>query len=566
VPPGTTAWTAPGWPTPPVHGHGGPAEDLSVPRRLHPVTPVLDLVVQIRQLALPIVILALGGAQGAIGVGTIVLIMGLVLGLRILRWTRYSYRIDGDALRIEEGVLRRTRRTVPLARIQQVDVQRALRHRVAGVAALRVDTAGGAGGAEATLDVIALDEAERLRRVLLAARDRAQGLAAADSAATPTGTGTAPAGPEVADDDPTVSAGPPPAEGEPDGIGAARPGEPPAQPWAGPEDEGDVVLTIPARRLAVGGMTGARLAAVLIVVGSALRLLDDLPEGLARDVLDAVPTGGTILLLLVMVGLPLSLVVAAVSAMLSDGGFTLTARRGALHVRRGVLDQREATVGLHRVQAVRIEQNPVRRLLGLAQVQLQSAGSGTSASGDVTRVTVPVVQVRDLDALLGRVLPGVDALPELAPAPPAARRRAMIRRVVPTALVFGFLPLLSDPRPVGVAIYVGLLVAALLLGEAAYRGLGHAAVDGHVVARRGTLTRETVVVPVARTQSTRLRSSPLQRRARLASLYVDVAGRGRTPAIIDGPAPRLAELRTAVLGTDAARADEAAVRRRARAA
>jgi putative membrane protein len=522
-----------------------------VPRRLHPVTPVLDLVVQIRQLALPIVVLALGGAQGAIGVGTILFLFAAVLGLRILRWTRYSYRIDGDALRIEEGVLRRTRRTVPLARIQQVDVQRALRHRVAGVAALRVDTAGGAGGAEATLDVISLDEAERLRRVLLAARDRAQARSGAEAAPPSDGTG------EAGEDGEAVEAvGPHPGE------------HPVARPWLPSEDhdEGRTILTVPAGRLAIGGMTGARLAAVLIIVGSALRLLDDLPEGLARDILDAVPAAGTALLLLVVVGLPLSLAVAAGSAVLSDGGFTLSARRGALQVRRGVLDQREATVGLHRVQAVRIEQNPVRRLLGLVQVQLQSAGSGTSASGDVTRVTIPVVPTTELDRLLSEVLPGFNALPELAPAPGAARRRAMVRRALPVALVL--VPIAASTEPLGTpgALAVAGVVLALLLGEAAYRGLGHATVAGHVVARRGSLTRETVVVPIARTQSTRLRSSPLQRRARLASLYVDVAGRGRTPAIIDGPAPRLAQLRTAVLGTDAARADEAAVRRRARAA
>jgi putative membrane protein len=194
-----------------------------VPRRLHPVTPVLDLVVQVRQLALPIVILALGGAQGAIGVGTILVLVGVVLGLRVLRWTRYSYRIDGDALRIEEGVLRRTRRTVPLARIQQVDVQRALRHRVASVAALRVDTAGGSGGAEATLDVISLDEAERLRRVLLAARDRAQARTDPQVHSSGGPVGPAPGTPAAA-----PGAGPPGSAPQPEGSGTTHAGEPTA--------------------------------------------------------------------------------------------------------------------------------------------------------------------------------------------------------------------------------------------------------------------------------------------------------------------------------------------------
>jgi putative membrane protein len=221
-------------------------------------------------------------------------------------------------------------------------------------------------------------------------------------------------------------------------------------------------------------------------------------------------------------------------------------------------------VGLHRVQAVRITQNPLRRALGLAQVQLQSAGSGTSASGDVTRVTIPVVSTAELDRIVGEVLPGAAPLPDLVPAPPRARRRALLRRIVPATLVAGPVVALTWPDPTPAIIAGSALVAAAGLGELFYRGLGHASRPGHVTARRGSLVRETVVVPTARTQSARLRSSPMQRRAGLATLLVDVAGRGRTPAIIDGRARQLDTLRRDVLDAPAARADEAAVRRRAR--
>jgi putative membrane protein len=520
-------------------------EDLSVPRRLHPITPALDLIVQLRTLALPILILALGGLQGVIGAGTIVIFLAAVLGVRFLRWTCYSYRIEDGALRIEEGILQRRQRTVPLARIQQVDVQRALRHRLAGVAALRVDTAGGSGGADATLEVISLDEADRLRRVLLAGRDQAR----APEPGSVSQPGSAPEAGEAA------SA--PAAAGQVGLPGAAGGRD---------HDEGEVLVRLSAALLAVGGITGARLAAVLVVVTSVLRLADDLPEGTMRDLLETLPTGTTALLVLVLVGLPVSLAVAAASGWLTDGGFTLRLRADAVHVRRGVLDQREAGIGLQRIQAVRIEQNPLRRALGLAQVQLQSAGSGTTAGGDVTRITVPVMRVRALDALLARVLPGFDGLPELVAAPAAARRRAVVRRVAPTGIVVTGVALVGDPPVAGLVGLAGLVAVALALGELAYRGLGHATVPGHVVARRGTLTRETVVVPVARTQSTRLRSSPFQRRAGLASLHIDVAGRGRTPTIVDGPARLLAQLRTSVLDTRAARADEAAIRARTRAA
>lgn len=483
---------------------------------------MLDLVVSLRQMALPLLLVVVGGPGG---LGTLVLlgvILGGILTYRVVHWQRYTYRLTDSELVIQEGVLHRSRRVVPLARIQQVDIQRALRHQLFGVAVLRVDTAGGSGGAEAELDVLGLDDAQQLRALLLQRRELAR-------------------------------AEPPPPDG------------PPGSPTRPPAGEEQVVLTVPTWRLAVAGITGGRLAVVLTLAASALRLLEELPDDTARGLLDRLPDTGALTALALVVALPLWFGLAAGSAILTDAGFTLTRRGSDLHVRRGLLDQREASTALHRVQAVRIQQNLLRRALGLASVQLQSAGSGASASGDVSRITVPVMPVGELPHLLEHVLPDRPALPELAPAPPAARRRAILRRAGPVTLVAAPIVAFAPTAPV-VMLAVTLLALAVGTGELAWRGLGHAAPPDHVVARSGGLLRETVVVPVAKAQSTRLRSSPLQRRAGLATLLVDVAGRGSTPAIIDGRDRRLHEVRDLVLASRAALQDEATLRQRARGA
>jgi putative membrane protein len=171
---------------------------------------------------------------------------------------------------------------------------------------------------------------------------------------------------------------------------------------------------------------------------------------------------------------------------------------------------------------------------------------------------------------VAEVAPGLAGLPPLLPAPPAARRRAVVRRV---SLVTLFLAvpavLVAALAPVPGAAAVGLLAFALLAvaagaaaGELAYRGLGHALVGEHLVTRRGGLLRQTVVVPVAKAQSARLRSSVFQRRVGLASLVVDVAGRGREPTVAEVEAGRLATLQRAVLAAPGLKADEEEVRRR----
>ena len=102
---------------------------------------------------------------------------------------------------------------------------------------------------------------------------------------------------------------------------------------------------------------------------------------------------GTVLVVAValIVALPVFLAVAAGASILRDHGFTLVRYGNDLHVQRGLLDQREATLALHRIQAVWVLDNPVRRRLGLVSVQLQSAGSGSDVAGQVATTTIPLI-------------------------------------------------------------------------------------------------------------------------------------------------------------------------------
>ncbi len=471
-----------------------------------------------------ILLLVLSGGRPT-GLVLAVLVVAVVTGARYLAWARFTYQLDDRSLVTEGGILNRTRRVVPLDRIQQVDLQRKLRHQVLGLAVVRIDTAGAGSEPEVTLDAVSGAEAERLRTVLTD-----------HPAPGPT--------------DPAVGPAPGPvAPGAMAGPSTARE----------PEHE---VLTIGARRLALGGITGSKLAVVFVALGAVIGLIDDLPGGLREEASDSLAQGrrlgATAVVLVAVLALPIVVATAAGAAVLADGGYRLTRRGDLLQVRRGLLDQRQASLAVHRVQVVRIHQNPLRRLLGLMSVTLQSAGGSGQVEQQDARVRVPVLSTRELDALLAEVLPDAPRLPRLQPAPGAARRRAWVRRVVPALLVGGTVAALFPP--VGLVALL-LVPLAAVGGELAYRGLGWAAVDEHLVARRGGLSWETALVPMAKVQSTRLMSSPLQRRAGLATLRIDVAGRGQTPALLDAAAGDMVRLHRRTGETSAARRDERAVRR-----
>jgi putative membrane protein len=472
-------------------GPGAPARAS----RLHPLSPVFLALREGRRLW-PLALLALAQRRAwLLGVG--VLVVAVVAGLQ---WLRRSYALEAGALRVEQGVLARRRRVVPFDRIQQVDLVRRPLHRLLGVATLRVETAGGASASEVLLDVIALPEAERLRATLLRASR-----AAADPVRAP------------------------------EEAGGIR----------GPAPE-RVLVRLSLGEVALAGVTGSRAAAVLALLSPVFQVFDQAPRWLLDRVNPEAltPPGPLVVAALVPLAALAWLGLAAASSVVTDAGFVLARDGDNLVVRRGLLERREAVVPLARVQVVRIEESLLRRLLRFASVRVQSAGSAGRSDDHASRLAVPILDAEQVNRLLDELLPGAAPVPLLHRPPSAARRRAIVRRAVPALLAA--LALAAVLRPWGLLALAAVPLAALT-GEAAYRSLGHARRAGFLTARRGALLRTTTVLPVAKAQSARARSTFFQRRAGLATLHVDVAGGGAMPKVVDEAGPTVEALLAGVV-------------------
>lgn len=465
-----------------------------VARRLHPVTPVFDLADAARRnwpIAVGIVVGRSEIPQPVAAAGLTLVVVAL-----LLRWSLTTYTVGSDALSFNEGLLSRRHRTVPYDRVQQVDVVRQLRHRVLGLARLQIETAGGRGS-EVALDALSLREAERLRRSL---SSLAGGRTVAVQDEVTHSGGDVPATPGEAPGGPPVDAAP----GEPRNLSDA------------------VLVRLSLPEVVLAGVTGAKLFVVVGTAVAVLNIVDDLPgtvlpdlEAVHLPMLDSFAVAG-----LVLVGVLGWLGLAAAASVLSDFGFTLLRRGDGFLVQRGLLERREVSVPVHRVQVVVVTQSVLRRLVRRAAIRVQSAAG---------RFVVPLVSTDDAVALVCELL-GVRALPDLRPSPPAALRRLVMRRTGPMAAFALVAALVWWP--------VGLLAALLVpiaaaTGWSAWRRLGHGADAQSVVARSGALYRKLVVVPVDKSQSTRVTTTAFQRRAGLATLRVDVAG---------APSPRVPEI------------------------
>ncbi|MPY86258.1 MAG: PH domain-containing protein, partial [Actinophytocola sp.] len=170
------------------------------------------------------------------------------------------------------------------------------------------------------------------------------------------------------------------------------------------------------------------------------------------------------------------------------------------------------TIPLRRIQAVRVEENMVRRLLGYAAVKVDIAGKAGGDDARDTGLLLPFGTRAEAHALVARLL---DA-PEIAdarmePMPVRARDRRLIRAAVAilvlAAAAAGIAELLGD-EVAAVSVALGTLavvcVPATMAAIDAYRALGSALVADTVIGRAGVVVRRTAYVPIRNLQTLEL--------------------------------------------------------------
>lgn len=171
-----------------------------------------------------------------------------------------------------------------------------------------------------------------------------------------------------------------------------------------------------------------------------------------------------------------------------DYGLTVTQAPDGLRLRSGLVQTSAEVIPHGRVQAVRMVEPILWRPWGWARLEVDLAGrqrrkGENRAEAKQLRAVLPVGTRAEALDLLERILPG-------APAP-------------------------ADPPP-GRARWKSPL---------RFHNLAVARSEELVATRTGRLARVTVWVPLAKAQSFRWSQGPVQRRLRLADVFVDTAGR-----------------------------------------
>ncbi len=468
-------------------------------RRLHPLSILFNISKRFGALLIPLAVVIAGRGSEEDRWSVYALAFLVPYGIAVVGgYLSFRYRYEPGELVIRRGLVFRSQRHIPYDRIQNIDAVQNVFHRLAGVAEVKVQTAGGSEP-EATLSVLSVSDLDEMRRLVFGR------------------------------------------------AGAARAGVPADRAPEAESAASRVLLHLPPRELVLFALIENRgfvVIAAAIGILSEFRVFSNLLErylgeeagrGLFRAAartlfVDGGPSGRTIALGVVafLALLLVSRLFSIVWAQVRLHGYTLRQVGEDLRAQYGLLTRVTATVPVRRIQAVTIRDTPLHRLLGRASVRVTTAGGGGSGDDKAPQHRewiAPIVRRDEVPAFVGALVPGADLSAfDWQPVHPRAFRRLLTRWGVVSAVIVTAAALAFGPDALWLALPLGAWAAFGARREAHY--LAWTLTPDVVATRSGAFVHIETVAPLARLQVVLRHESPFDRRTTMRRVAADTAGGG----------------------------------------
>ncbi|PWA07599.1 hypothetical protein DCC39_16540 [Pueribacillus theae] len=447
----------------------------------HPALILLSLIQSLKEMLIPIIFLIYSALKDDTSqwwplIGFFALIL-FVLTSSFLRWLRFYYDVTEREVRIEYGIFTRKRRYIPFERIQTINLTQGIIHRMFGLVKLQIETAGSGDEPEAQLQALSRDKAERLREWIRAQKEKSN----IDAFI------------EEKDKKEQLN------------------------------EEIDYEFKLSKKTLIIAASTSGGFGVLFSFIGALFTQIDNLlPENFFSGMLDALISLSIFFIVIAIFFVALiAWLVSIVNTVFKFGGFVLKKKRDELQIERGILEKRQVTIPINKVQAVRIEEGLFRQPFQLAAIYVDIAGESGSES-DLSTVINPLIHKKDVMAFLNHVLPTFAQEIPFQSVPKRSRRRYIIRST------WFYIPLIGAafwflPKQFAIASLL-LLLFGIVSGWLKHRDAGWFLKERTIGVRFRRWGRTTVLTHKKRIQSFEKDESFLQRRKKLATFHISVLG------------------------------------------
>jgi putative membrane protein len=470
--------------------------DFVPERRLHPLSWLFVLLASIKQFIVPLIAVVVFGARDDGSAWGALFVFPLLIAA-VWRQYLFRYGFGPRGLVIREGLLFRNIRQIEYERIENIDTERGVLHRLMNVAEVRLESSAG-GKPEALIRVLGTEAVQELRERIFGSGYRAQ---------------------------------------------VSR-----AQPEQGSAEE--VLLRLSPAELMRYGFVDNR---GMLIVAASFGFISQtgVMRGAGEFVRERLFTeaAGAWGLSLAAVGLgvfiTIFLVVRLLSllwALVTLHDFTLSRQATDLRIRYGLLTRVALTLRLSRIQAAHQTESVLHRFFGRVSMAVDLAGDGgqqVDESGmPETRMRwlAPICTPRRAAELMRIALPMLasDSQPEWQVLAAGAKMR-LFRKVVLVMTLILATPAIFWLKYQAPLIWLVLVPLAWLHADLYVRHTRWALTREALLFRRGWLTRRFSIVPRSRVQVVHQVMSPFDRRKQMATLLVDTAGAGALSGVVRIP-------------------------------
>jgi putative membrane protein len=478
--------------------------------RTHVLGLLVSFITGLPRLFFPIAAILFGTARNDEGTFFMPFIIAAVLlaslFFRWIGWLRFRFYLDADDIRIEQGIVNRTVRSIPYDRIQDVSIEEKPLARLLGLSEVKFESGGGEGE-DAKLSFVTMDRAAALRETV-----RARKLVVTDVDAAP----------------------------------------------EHQEIERPPVFAMDNDRLLTLGFYSFSLVIFAVLGGLAQQFDFLLPFdfweikewiGMAEDSgvsIDGISTTARIIgALFALVALvAIGVATGMVRTVLKEYGFRLDRTERGFRRRRGFLTRTDVVMPVNRVQAANIVTGPIRKRRGWHALKLVSLAQDSKEESDF--MAAPLARLDEIwpIAAMAGIYPPADA---------AALKRGhfawwlvgFVALLPIICAAMAAMILLADSSFAKALLLLILPLALLVIGYFEWRVYRYGIDHKQVFARQGWWRQKLLIVPQVRIQSVEITQGPLARLAGLVTLHFGVAG--GSAAMIALPLAEARAIRDAVM-------------------
>ncbi|MEI3605342.1 PH domain-containing protein [Pseudogracilibacillus sp. SE30717A] len=443
---------------------------FSKPQRLHPAAMYFNLIKVIKETIFGLGIGLIFTLKESLFYFLLFISIFLILLIisSILSWLRFTYRIEENELRIEQGIFIRKKRYISLNRIHKIDLTANVIHRIFKLVKVQIDTASSGDGAEVSLSAIKTEDAVRLRKVLKR-QETLQNIVETD--------------------------------------------------------ESNSMKKISWIRLFIAGTTSGSVGIILVALLAGFTQIEELiPKKLYNTTYTWIIDQGIIIIVgLIIFMLLLLWLFGIAGTMIKYGNFTIEKRAAELFVKRGLLETKELTIPFDRIQAIGIEQSLIRQPIKFVRIFAVVAG-GSFDKMEPFPVLFPLIHEKEVEQFLREYLPDYQQQKtELIPLSKRGRKFYLFNTTI--LFVLALIPVLYF-FPSFSWIPLCFIILSLALGWMQHKDGGYMIDGKRITLQHRNLNKVTIMTYHRRIQSLQKRQHKIQMYQRIASTKISLIGMG----------------------------------------